>query len=93
MRPYIERRVRETANLFITTQGTVRSVARIIGVSKSTTHLDLTVRLRELDAILAVQAHAILQHNSAIKHVRGGLATRRKRALLREEGEQGENTY
>ncbi len=60
------------------TGATVRSAAQHFGVSKSTVHKDLTERLKHLDFELYMRVSAILAHNRAQRHLRGGEATKRK---------------
>lgn len=57
---------------------TVRSAAKIFGISKSTVHKDITVRLPRLHAGLAAQVREIIEKNKQERHIRGGLATKRK---------------
>ena len=48
------------------------------GVSKSTVHKDLTLRLEQSDRLLWLRVRAVLERNKAQRHLRGGEATRRK---------------
>jgi putative DeoR family transcriptional regulator (stage III sporulation protein D) len=57
---------------------TVRAAAERFGVSKSTVHKDLRERLPRIDPALSRQVRAVLEENKAQRHIRGGLATRRK---------------
>ena len=63
---------------------TVRSAAAHFGVSKSTVHKDVSVRLRETDHELYVRVKAVLDRNKAERHIRGGEATRRKYMIQRQ---------
>ena len=76
----MEERARRLAEYVIEHRGTVRSAARRFGVSKSTVHKDLRERLPEYDPALYRQVRVILEENKAERHIRGGLATRRKYA-------------
>ena len=62
---------------------TVRAAAKRFGVSKSTVHKDLTERLVHVNPGLYRQVRALLDLNKAERHIRGGLATRRKYKGLR----------
>ena len=62
----------------IENRATVRAAAQKFGISKSTVHKDLTQRLCQLDRPLYLQVRALLDQNKAERHLRGGLATRRK---------------
>ena len=60
------------------TGATVRTAARRFGVSKSSVHKDMNQRLPALSPALAAQVRAVLVYNKAVRHLRGGDATRRK---------------
>ena len=74
----IDERARELAVYILEDNGTVRAAAEKFGVSKSTVHKDLTERLCRVDKALYAQVRALLERNKAERHIRGGLATRRK---------------
>lgn len=57
---------------------TVREAAKRFGVSKSSVHKDMDERLPKLSQPLAAQVRQVLRHNKAVRHLRGGEATRRK---------------
>ena len=57
---------------------TVRAAAAKFGVSKSTVHKDLTERLRQRSPALHAEIRALLDRNKAERHIRGGMATKRK---------------
>lgn len=57
---------------------TVCAAAKKFGVSKSTVHKDLSERLPLYDRALYTQVKAVLEENKAQRHIRGGLATRKK---------------
>ena len=78
MRTIIEERACDLAVYIIEHKATVRSAAAAFGVSKSTVHKDLTERLPRLNRSLYRQVRALLDRNKAERHIRGGLATRRK---------------
>ena len=71
-------RVIDEANYMIDTKKTVRDIASIFNVSKSTVHKDLTERLKEIDNILHDKIRHILQYHTQIRHIRGGEATKLK---------------
>ena len=62
----------------IETQSTVRAAAKEFGVSKSTVHKDLSERLEHCNRALYEQVKEVLALNKAERHIRGGMATRRK---------------
>ncbi len=74
----IDKRARELAEFVLESGATVRAAAERFGVSKSTVHKDLTQRLEPIDRPLWLRVRAVLEHNKAERHLRGGEATRRK---------------
>ena len=78
MRESLEERACDLAVYIIEKQMTVRAAAKKFGVSKSTVHKDLTERLPHVNPGLYRQVRALLDLNKAERHIRGGLATRRK---------------
>lgn len=78
MRNQIEDRAQKLGFYMIENNTTVRAAAAKFGVSKSTVHKDLTERLRRIDPVLFEQVRVVLEQNKAERHIRGGLATKRK---------------
>lgn len=74
----IEDRACELAVYIIETGATIRNAARHFGISKSTVHKDLSQRLPQCNKNLYRQVRKILDTNKAQRHIRGGLATKRK---------------
>jgi len=74
----IEERSCELAEYIIQNNATVRAAAQAFGVSKSTVHKDLVDRLKTVDRELYERVKLVLERNKAERHIRGGLATRRK---------------
>jgi len=74
----IEERARELAAYIIENKTTVRAAAAKFGISKSTVHKDLADRLQYFDYVLYLQVKDIFELNKAERHLRGGMATRRK---------------
>lgn len=64
------------AEYIIRTGDTVRGAAVQFGVSKSTVHKDITERLEKISPPLFVSVRAVLEQNKAVRHLRGGEATR-----------------
>ena len=71
-------RVISESEYIISTGKTVREMAGIFGVSKSTVHKDLKDRLLEIDSELYSRVSRILKEHTDTRHIRGGEATRRK---------------
>ena len=63
----------------------MRAAARVLGVSKSTVHKDMETRLAQLSEPLYREVAAVFARNKAQRHLRGGEATRRRYARLRED--------
>ena len=80
----IRDRVLESAAYILKTGATVRACAERFDVSKTTVHKDMQERLRELDPAMAKEVQAILQRNKEERHIRGGLATKKKYAEARD---------
>ena len=78
MKGNMEERAERLALYIIENRATVRAAAQRFGVSKSTVHKDLKDRLPAFNRTLYLQARQVLEENKAQRHIRGGLATRRK---------------
>lgn len=78
MDDFIENRARNLAVYVIETGATVRAAAQHFGISKSTVHKDLTQRLKQQNYQLYLQVREILDRNKQERHIRGGMATRKK---------------
>ena len=74
----MQKRACELAVYIIETGATVRAAARHFGISKSTVHKDISHRLKQYNYALYLQVREILDVNKQERHIRGGLATRRK---------------
>ena len=72
------KRACELAVYMIETGATVRAAAKKFGISKSTVHKDLSQRLKQYNQGLYLQVREVLDKNRQERHIRGGLATRRK---------------
>ena len=62
----------------IDTGATVRATAKVFKISKSTVHKDVTEKLRRKNPELFYLVKAVLERNKQERHIRGGLATRKK---------------
>lgn len=71
-------RILNEGNYIIKTGDTIREIANVFGVSKSTVHKDLKYRLLEIDEEMYKKVSSILDYHSSIRHIRGGEATRMK---------------
>ena len=75
---YIEERAIKCAEYIVETGATVRACSAHFSISKSTVHKDVTERLREIDEDLFERVRIVLDKNLSERHIRGGLATRKK---------------
>ncbi len=74
----IIRRCVSVAQYMLEKQSTVRQAAAKFGLSKSSVHKDMCQRLPHINARLAREVAALLEYNKAVRHLRGGEATRRR---------------
>ena len=74
----MEERAERLAQYIIENRTTVRVAAQKFGISKSTVHKDISERLPQFNRRLYLQVKEILELNKAQRHIRGGIATRRK---------------
>ena len=74
----IEQRACDLAVYIIENKATVRAAAKQFGISKSTVHKDITERLPHINQGLYRQVRQLMEINKAERHIRGGMATRRK---------------
>ena len=74
----IEDRACKLAMYIIESGATVRATAAHFGISKSTVHKDLSQRLPRCNKRLYQHVRLILDMNKSQRHIRGGLATRKK---------------
>lgn len=79
----IRRRSLDVGSYMVAQQATVRQAAAVFGVSKSSVHKDMAHRLPAIDPELAEQVAALMAHNRAVCHLRGGEATRLRYAERR----------
>lgn len=60
------------------TGATVRATAKVFKISKSTVHKDVTQKLRYDNPQLYKEVKTVLEKNKSERHIRGGMATKRK---------------
>lgn len=78
MRGFSDDRAVILGQYIIDTGATVRATAKVFKISKSTVHKDVTERLYNINKGLYDRVDAVLQKNKSERHIRGGLATRKK---------------
>lgn len=77
----IENRAEKLGEYIIEHKATVRGAAQKFGISKSTVHKDVSQRLRALNPALYAQVRRVLDANKSERHIRGGMATKKKYLL------------
>lgn len=78
MNKNIENRVLNESDYIISTEKTIREIAKTFNVSKSTVHKDLSMRLLEIDKNLYNKVSEILKYHIDVRHIRGGASTKAK---------------
>lgn len=74
----IDDRATRLGEFIVEHNATVRGAAKQFGVSKSTVHKDVSQRLKYIDHGLYREVRDVLAVNKAQRHIRGGMATKRK---------------
>lgn len=74
----IDERIIATAEFITENKATVRAAAQKFGISKSTVHSDMNIKLRYIDEDLYEKVREVLSYNLSVRHIRGGMATREK---------------
>jgi putative DeoR family transcriptional regulator (stage III sporulation protein D) len=75
---YVRKRTLAEAEHMINLKTTIRGTAKVFGVSKSTTHRDMSEILPRINSEIFIQVKSVLDVNKTERAIRGGLATRRK---------------
>lgn len=83
MNSVFEDRAVMLARYIVENKTTVRKTAEKYGISKSTVHKDVSVRLKEIDTSLHNNVKQVLELNKAQRHIRGGNATRNKYLMIK----------
>ena len=78
MKELVEARAVELGEYIIESKATVRKAAKKFGISKSTVHKDVSQRLKYVNPELYHEVKTVLEINKAQRHIRGGMATKRK---------------
>ena len=78
MNSLIVKRVIDEANYILDTKKTIREIAKVFNVSKSTVHKDLHERLIDINYELYEEVDSILKYHIDVRHIRGGQSTKKK---------------
>ena len=74
----IKERVYKEAYYILKTKKTLRELAKIFNLSKSTIHKDLKDRLKSVDITLYKEVQTIFQNHIQTRHLKGGASTKKK---------------
>ena len=74
----VENRAIEIGTYISINNSTVRKAAKNFGISKSTVHKDVSERLKTINPDLYFKVKMVMENNKAIRHIRGGIATKNK---------------
>ena len=88
MKGIVEERAAMFGEYIIESKATVRKAAKKFGISKSTVYKDVSQRLRKVNPALYREVRQILETNKSERHIRGGMATRNKYLLKKQEKER-----
>ncbi len=78
MKDTVQDRAELLGEYILDTGATVRATAKVFKISKSTVHKDVTERLKYENPQLYKEVKLVLEKNKQERHIRGGMATRRK---------------
>ena len=85
MREGMEERCVSLARYILRTGATVRETAGAFSMSKSAVHKDVHERLRQVHPGLYEEVNEVLKYHQAVRHLRGGAATKRRWKRIREQ--------
>ncbi len=78
MKKKLKDRILKEAEYLISTKETIRNIAKVFNISKSTVHKDFQERLIDINPSLKSQVDIILQEHLNVRHLRGGAKTKLK---------------
>lgn len=78
MKGAVEERAITLGEYILENKATVRAAAKEFHISKSTVHKDVAERLKHIEPQLYREVKKVLDVNKAQRHIRGGMATKRK---------------
>ena len=81
----IEQRTLNAAHYIVENNSTIRKTAKSLGYSKTTIHTDLTKNLPLYNKDLFKQVQLVIITNKRERAMRGGMATKNKYLLLKQE--------
>lgn len=75
---YIKERVEILSDYILLTKNTIREIGKVFNISKSTVHLDLSKRLKDINYEKYLLVKIILDEHDKTKHIKGGESTKNK---------------
>ena len=88
MRQEIQDRCIRLGQYIARTGATVRQAAERFGMSKSSVHKDVHERLRSIHPGLYAEVRDILDYHHAVRHLRGGAATRLRWRMISQQRQE-----
>lgn len=85
MKEDLKSRCQKLGRLMVEKRYTIRQLVEIAGVSRTTIHKDLTMRLPMCNSKLAKEVQVVLDQNKAERASRGGKAVQRKIKAMRQK--------
>ena len=79
----IYKRILKETNYILNDNMTIRQIAKLLKVSKSTVHKDLHDRLYDINKNIYNKVNIVLKKHIEIRHINGGNATKLKYQKLR----------
>lgn len=80
----IQKRIEKEINLLLNENKTIREIAKICDISKSTVHKDLREKLPKIDLELSEKVNEVLIRHKQEGYLKGGEVTKRKYKLIEE---------
>lgn len=80
-----EERIEKEIEYICTYGYTIRKVAKLMGMSKSTVHLDVTKKLEKHSYSNYLKVRKVLNEHKATRHLKGGESTKQKYKKLKEK--------
>ena len=77
-------RPQQLGQFIIENNCTIRNAAFAFGISKSTVHVDVSHKLKDINYELYKKVKVVLNKNFLERNIRGGLATKNKYKKLKE---------
>ena len=81
----LDTRAEMLAKYIVDHKSTIRGTASQFGLSKSTVHIDVSKKLKNINLPLYLEVKEILDNNFKERNVRGGEATKQKYLKLKNE--------